>query len=557
MKKYVNSYIEEHGITDARMLTSSSHKDFVEFVENNTDWLPVSAKTSFRIYVIQEDIKEHPCCANKECSNRVSIVVNTDRKSIFDVRVFSTYCSQRCMRSCGNVARKRMETMVSRYGDHNMRTTESKDKFRLSCLEKYGVDNPSKVDVVKNKRKQTNFDRYGAATFLVTPDGETKSKETKLRKYGTTNHMEVPLIKKKCRDGYLQTVKDRYGVDHTTKFNKKFSSIVEDDATFVAFCANYEYAEDIAAALEYHPSRIRARMAECGIAKDTKKSKPESDILSFITEWYDGPVVESDRSVLDGRELDIYIPELSVAIEFNGLYWHSELYKEKKYHQEKSLLCAEKGIQLIHVWEDDWSDESRNLIIKNKIRSICGLAESKIYARKCSVRRISNSVANGFYEKFHIQGKASFGISYGIFFDDGLVGAMSLKELDGGVFDLTRYATSTSIVGGFSKCLKRFKCEFEWAEIFTFACLDYSVGILYRKTGFDFVSITPPNYIYYSNKKNYTLSRYQTMKHKLSVMLESYDSSLSEHKNMLNAGWVRVYDSGSIKFSMSNKKPAQ
>jgi len=62
----------------------------------------------------------------------------------------------------------------------------------------------------------------------------------------------------------------------------------------------------------------------------------------------------NNRSVLNCLELDIYLPEYNVAIEFNGLYWHSELYKEKDYHLNKTLECKKKGVDLLHIFEDDW-----------------------------------------------------------------------------------------------------------------------------------------------------------------------------------------------------------
>jgi predicted acetyltransferase len=115
-------------------------------------------------------------------------------------------------------------------------------------------------------------------------------------------------------------------------------------------------------------------------------------------------------------------------------------------------------------------------------------------------------------------------------------------------WDLTRYATSVNVVGGFSKLLSHFKKNHEWNEIITFANLDYSTGNLYRKCGFDEVEITRPNYWYVIGNKRE--SRQKFMKHKLPNRIEKFDESMTEHENMLSNGIYRIYDNGSIKFKL-------
>ena len=90
----------------------------------------------------------------------------------------------------------------------------------------------------------------------------------------------------------------------------------------------------------------------CGV----RLSKPELEIQSLL-DSLGIRYSSSDRSVIPPLELDIVIPEHNLAIEFNGLLWHSEKYgKDRNYHSHKTNLCAEKGYRLIHIWEDDWRD---------------------------------------------------------------------------------------------------------------------------------------------------------------------------------------------------------
>ena len=139
----------------------------------------------------------------------------------------------------------------------------------------------------------------------------------------------------------------------------------------------------------------------------------EKEILNFIKPIYDGVIIENDRHILNGKELDIYLPELKIAFEFNGIYWHNEFNKEINYHQDKSLKCLQNGIQLIHIWEDDWNYKKD--IIKDYMKTKLGLSENKIGARKCKIKLVDNKSAYDFLDKYHIQGSVKNGKSIGLF----------------------------------------------------------------------------------------------------------------------------------------------
>ncbi len=111
-------------------------------------------------------------------------------------------------------------------------------------------------------------------------------------------------------------------------------------------------------------------------------SKAENEIISFLQN-YINEIEQTNKFIISPKTIDIYIPSKKVAIEFNGTYWHSEIYRNKDYHYQKSLECSNKNIRLIHVWEWMWNDERKQKILKNIILSACGLIEHKIYARKC------------------------------------------------------------------------------------------------------------------------------------------------------------------------------
>ena len=104
---------------------------------------------------------------------------------------------------------------------------------------------------------------------------------------------------------------------------------------------------------------------------------------------YFSEILTGNRVILDGKEIDIYIPEIKLGIEFNGLYWHSEEGgKDSKYHLNKTELCESNGIKLIHIFEDEWLYKKN--IVKSRLKNILGLTENKIYARKCEIKEISS-----------------------------------------------------------------------------------------------------------------------------------------------------------------------
>ena len=131
--------------------------------------------------------------------------------------------------------------------------------------------------------------------------------------------------------------------------------------------------------------------------------------------------------MLNGLELDLVLPNNNTAIEFNGVYWHNELYCDKNYHLHKTRLCEDKGIELIHVFEDEWSFKQEIVlsIIKNKLN----LTPNRVYARKCEIKEIPPKKYKDFCEQNHIQGYVSAKIKLGLFYDGELVSIMSLGGL--------------------------------------------------------------------------------------------------------------------------------
>ncbi len=283
-------------------------------------------------------------------------------------------------------------------------------------------------------------------------------------------------------------------------------------------------------------------------------SKPEESLAEFFS-LFDVEVRRNDRSVIPPYEIDIYLPKQNVAIEYNGVIWHSTLYKDKaeNYHKVKHRLCVENGVRFFMVSSiDDLTKIHRALSV------ICGLDEERIFARKCKVVKITDSKkVKSFFDKYHLQG--GFYVSsnvYGLEYRNQIVAMMvfthratgrGLKR-DESVYELRRYAAVCRVVGGPSKLLKAFEREHpEVREIISFSHNKWFDGKMYERIGFKVVKELPPDYCYINSKEK-VRSKNTMMKSKMEQEFQNYDPNLTEEENAKNFGWYRYYDCGKKKW---------
>lgn len=296
----------------------------------------------------------------------------------------------------------------------------------------------------------------------------------------------------------------------------------------------------------------------CGsISRATSTFSYPSKLETKIAEFLDSKNIEyitSDREILGGQELDILIPSKNIAIECNGLYWHSELYKtDKNYHLDKTLNSEKKDIQLLHLWENEINDKFDKVcsIIESKL----GISENRIYARKCYIKLVDTKDATKFQEDNHLQGSVGSRIKLGLFYQDELVSLMTFgipRFNTNYKFELLRFCSlkGYSVVGGASKLFRYFVNNYMDTDdkIISYANRRISNGNLYRKLGFTELAASEPSYFYHG--VNGTIyQRYQAQKHKLkSILGENFNPTLTEKENMNNNGYYRVYDCGNLVF---------
>ena len=286
-------------------------------------------------------------------------------------------------------------------------------------------------------------------------------------------------------------------------------------------------------------------------------SKTEERVKNILID-NDIEFIHSDRNVINPHEVDFLLKKNKIAIEVNGLYWHSSQFIDKNYHLDKTLKCLEKDIQLLHFW--DYEINNKFDIVSSMILSHCNKLD-KIYARKCEIKEIKdNKLVNNFLENNHLQGKCSSSIKLGLYFNDELVSLMTFGKPRFNKkhqWELIRFCNKKyiTVIGGASKLFKYFIKNYldNNSSIISYANYRYSNGNLYEKLNFQKTGISKPSY-FYTGKKKFT--RYEAQKHKLKSILgkDNFDENKTEMENMENNGYHRVYDCGNLIYVYTKKR---
>ena len=289
-------------------------------------------------------------------------------------------------------------------------------------------------------------------------------------------------------------------------------------------------------------------------------SLSELELIKFFND-NNIEIIENDRKILGNKEIDIVNLKRKIGIEFNGLYWHSELFKDKNYHLDKTNLCQKKGIQLIHIFEDEWIN--KKVIVKSILKNKLGLITNKIYGRKCEIKKLSLNESKEFLNKNHLQGNVKSNIKLGLFYNNELVSVMTFEKLRKGLgndddnknyYNLNRFCNKvdTNIIGGASKLLKYFIKQYSPEEIVSYADKRWSKGNLYEKLGFKKIHETKPDYSYFH--KNYVKRYHRFNFRKDNLKKLGFDiENKTEHEIMINNEYLRIYDCGKIKYKYSIK----
>lgn len=272
-----------------------------------------------------------------------------------------------------------------------------------------------------------------------------------------------------------------------------------------------------------------------------------------LAERYKGAIVNS-RDIVKGTELDLYYQDKGIAIEVNGVYWHSSLFKSKDYHKNKTFQCVKNGIRLIHIYEYELLGDNKEKIL-NYLDDILGDKEKDIiYARNTEVRFIDTKEAKEFLNKYHLQSYASSSIQIGLFYNNEIVGCMTFgsprfnSEYQ---YELVRlcFKHNVNVVGGAEKMFKYFKQEMKPESIISYCDIGKFLGKVYYKLGFKLDGFSSPSYVWVNLRNMTVMKRYQTSKSRIIKQwgLIGYDDK-TEDEIMTDFGFLKIHDSGNARF---------
>lgn len=466
-------------------------------------------------------------------------------------------------------------TCMKKYGVENpQQCKEIKDKTNKTIKEKYGVENISQSKKIKDKKAETSLKHFGVNNPSKSKDIQNKIAETRLNKYGDKNYGLFGS------ESYKNNIINKFGVDNamknkniankskTNKLNNKIAEFekykdylsVKEVCMIVSRC--YDRVLDVIKLLNLEVLEIKdiylIKKSDLNkiedyfkTASDYATSNEEKDLLDFIKDLTTEKIISNDKSIINPYELDIYIPSKNLAFEFDGIYYHSNQFKDKMYHYNKTKLCEEKGIRLIHVFEDDWRFKQN--IVKSMIKSSLGIYNRKIFARKCEIKNISITEYRNFMNENHLQGYTTASYYIGLYYNNELVQSIGIKYNGlNKTYELNRMATklNTQVVGGFSKLIKYSVNQFNIKEMTSYVFKSWFNGNSYEICGFKFDKECPPTYWYIVNGMKVNRMNYQKkyIKEKFNKgKLKYYSDSDSEFDNMAKNGISWIWDSGKIK----------
>jgi len=442
---------------------------------------------------------------------------------------------------------KSKKTNLENWGvDNAMKSAEVKLKLKDSIKEKWGVENPMQNEIVKLKQKGTIISKWKVDNISKVEEIKNKKKETTMRNWGVDVPIQSDLIKEKIK---LTNFKN-HEKEYFTQSNdwRKLNYQIAQDSNYLEylkdsislFKCDLGMEHDFEITKDVYSKRKIYNVSLCTICNPVgdNRSIKENDLFNFISTIFDGVIIQTYR---DGKmEIDIFIPQLKIGFEFNGLYWHSDIFKDKNFHKNKSEFFSERGIRLIHIWEDDW--DNKRSIIESQISNLLLKSRRKIAARNCEVRIIDSvKTCREFIDENHIQGYANSYLKLGLFLGEELVSIMTFDHNEGrnkmssDEWNLNRFCTKIglNVVGGASKLFIWFLKNIKPKKVVSYADLDWSRGDIYYKLGFSLEYQTSTDYKYIINNKRMHKSK-----------LRKSFTGISESKLDI----PKIWDCGKMKF---------
>lgn len=384
----------------------------------------------------------------------------------------------------------------------------------------------------------------------ITNAGQTASAiSTRIKLNQDNDYKQMVVEKRKA------TCIEKFGADNIKSINPYLNQL-RDKGLCESLYAKYDRSmHKLVEVTELSEKTIRIYLHAHEII-DKKKTIGEIEIFDYLKSLgiTEDEIIIGDRKILNGKELDFYLPKYNLAIEYNGVHWHAEseynLRIDKNYHLNKVKECNSKGILLLHVYCFQW--QYKNQIVKNRIKTKLQLNNHRIFARKTIIREIPNSEYQNFLKTYHIQGSVVSAVKIGLFSGDNLVAVIGFSKSrsiigkkntdDENTWELLRYCSVGVVVGGLSKLLTYFKKLYKPTLIRTFSDNSWNTGKSYEVVGFKKVKETTPGYWYYKIGDTSMQHRSNFTKKKLIKL--GFDHNSTESEIMKQMKYYKLWDCG-------------
>lgn len=478
-------------------------------------------------------------------------------------------------------------SMKARYGvEHTWQSEELMKKFEHTMEERYGVKRPTLLPDFEERVQSTNKLKYGCEWATQSDDIKNKIHDTVNSRYG----VDCVFQNDKIKDKIKSTNNEKYGVDNPNQCpeiamkasrtrqlhhaetisdpekRRNYLQFIEDPVSYIeshfAYRPSAKEVSDSLGGYDIATLYLRLQPFDGSRLLSRVRSNLESEVEQYILSVDPQVIIlKDDRSLISPKEVDLYLPEYSLAIECNPSYTHnsslpsfnSSEIMSPSYHKMKSKMCEERGVFLFHLFGYEWAN--RQEVMKSIIANLLGKSKHRYYARKLEVREVPYEQCMQFLSQNHRQGATSSSIRLGLYDKDELISVMTFGKIrpnqgrkSEDQWELSRFCSkiNTSVVGGASKLFKAFIDRYNPESVVSFSDIARSKGTLYQTLGFTEVSQSDPSYVWVTLDDTIYYNRVSCMKSNLVHLLkdDSIDLSKTERQIMVEHGYVQVYDCG-------------
>jgi hypothetical protein len=518
------------------LITRLKHSEFWPIIEEHcANIITVSGAEKLFLYI--NNLTSKPTCA---CGTSLSFRTYPTG--------YTEYCGDKNNCIANKEIRERAVDTMKKQGGVGLANPATMEKSLKTAALKHGIasniTNISQIPEIAQKISDNNGMKNPKVVQYIREDCQ--------QEYGVDWHSKRNDVRQKTET----TLTAVYGVNNRAQmhYSEKAKETLFDKIKLEEMLAN-KSIEAMAEELEVCLSTIYNYLNRHEL-REKKEWVPEIQINDFLLSLGITNIIRNTRTVLgNGQELDFYLPDYNLAIEHCGLYSHGERAGRKRnYHRTKLELAAAKGIRLITIFSDEWSNKQD--ICKSRLKAILGITTSGIGARKLIIKEIPPALASEFVSKYHLQGNSNSNWVIGAFNGDVLVSVMTftkprrIMSQTSGV-ELIRYCTDGNIYPGIASRLFKFAIDrFNFDKVTSFCDLRWGTGNVYQHLGFTQVDNSKPGYWYFrkSDKREY---RWAFTKQKL-IREHGMDSVLSEWQMMQALGYDRIWDCGNLKFIWTN-----